>query len=216
MSTLRKKVFSDTTVKCFFFFMTQINQILLSSGMLIWERSKCYIINLIVHVSSHFFQSALHCPCLISFPSLHISFFMFHLFTFISFIPQSISFVSFAIVHLIHIQLIWLHSYYSVIQPYCQFHFSVNPVSRNYLYQVPLDKVLILDIHYLKLNSGGFTTPCLFIKYRMVSEKTFQFVQQPTLSFNLFDSSICWQTVKIFIFQLIMDLEARTSSSLLI
>ena len=29
--------------------------------------------------------------------------------------------------------------------------------------QVSLDKFLIIDIHYLKLNSGGFTTLLLFI-----------------------------------------------------
>ena len=29
--------------------------------------------------------------------------------------------------------------------------------------RVPLDKCLILGIHYLKLTFGIFTTPCLFI-----------------------------------------------------
>ena len=45
--------------------------------------------------------------------------------------PQSISFISSTTVHLIHIYLIWLHSYYIVLQPYCQFPFSANPVSGN-------------------------------------------------------------------------------------
>ena len=66
---------------------------------------------------------------------------------------------------------IWLHSYYIVIQPYCQFHFSVNPSLEINGLRMSLYKFLILDIHYLKLNSGGFTTPCLFIlnkKYNTV------------------------------------------------
>ena len=45
----------------------------------------------IVHVSSHFHQSTLHCSCFISFLSAHTSLFMLH---FISFSPQSISFIS--------------------------------------------------------------------------------------------------------------------------
>ena len=62
-----------------------------------------------------FLQSTLHGSC----------------FIFISFSPQSISFVSPTTVHLGYIYLIWLYSY--------------------------------SDIHYLNLNTGGFTTPCLFI-----------------------------------------------------
>ena len=38
----------------------------------------CYIINFIVHVSSHFLQSSLHCSCFISFTSIHFSLIMFH------------------------------------------------------------------------------------------------------------------------------------------
>ena len=38
----------------------------------------CYIIDFIVHVSSYFLQSTLHCSCLILFPSVHTSLFMFH------------------------------------------------------------------------------------------------------------------------------------------
>ena len=69
-----------------------------------------------------------HCSCIISFPSVHTSLMIFQ---FIAFSPQSISFISSTIVYLINIYLIWLHSYYMVIQPYCQFHFSANPVCRN-------------------------------------------------------------------------------------
>ena len=66
-----------------------------------------------VHVSSHFLQPTPHWSC----------------FIFISFNSQFISFILSTILHLIHIYLIWLHSDYMVIQPYCQFHFSVNPIS---------------------------------------------------------------------------------------
>ena len=75
----------------------------------------CYIIDFIVHVSSYFLQSTLHYSC----------------FIFISFSRQPISFVSPTTVHLVHIYLIWLYSYYMVIQPYCKFHVSANPVSGN-------------------------------------------------------------------------------------
>ena len=66
--------------------------------------------------------------------TLLTSLFMFHLisfsphfFIFFSFILQSISFISSTIVHLIHIYLIWLHSYYIVIQPDCPFRLIANP-----------------------------------------------------------------------------------------
>ena len=58
-----------------------------------WKRHQaasglgCYIIDFIVHVSSHFLQSTLHCLCFISFPSVHTSLFMLHL---ISFSPHFI------------------------------------------------------------------------------------------------------------------------------
>ena len=77
--------------------------------------SSCCIIDFIVHVSSHFLQSTLHWSC----------------FIFISFSPQSISFISRTTVHLARVYLIWLYSYYMVIQPHCQFHFPANPVSGN-------------------------------------------------------------------------------------
>ena len=52
-----------------------------------FEIRDCYIIDFIVHVSSHFLQSTLHCLCFISFPSVHTSLFMLHL---ISFSPHFI------------------------------------------------------------------------------------------------------------------------------
>ena len=69
----------------------------------------------IVHVLFYFLHSTIHCSC----------------FIFISFSPQSISFISPTTVHVIHIYLIWLYSYDMVIQPHCQFHFSTNPDSEN-------------------------------------------------------------------------------------
>ena len=102
----------------------------------------------IARVSSHFFQSRLYCSCFISFPSVHTSLIMFH---YISFSSQSISFISSTIVHLIHVYLIWLHSHYMVIQPYCQFHFSaILSLEINDL-RVSLDTFLILD-RYLFLE----------------------------------------------------------------
>ena len=67
------------------------------------------------HVSFYILESTLHWSC----------------FIFISFSPQSISFISPTTVHLVHVYLIWLYSFYMVIQPHCQFHFSSNPVSGN-------------------------------------------------------------------------------------
>ena len=67
------------------------------------------------HVSFYFLESTLHWSC----------------FIFISFSPQSISFISPTTVHLVHVYLIWFYSYYMVIQTHCQFHFSANPVSGN-------------------------------------------------------------------------------------
>ena len=104
---------------------------------------------------SYVFHYRLHCSCFILFPSVNFLLLMFHLisvsphftdhvsshflqstlhwscFTFISFSPQSISFISPTTVHLVHIYLIWLCSYYIIIQPYCQCHFSANPASGN-------------------------------------------------------------------------------------
>ena len=106
----------------------------------------------IVHVSSLFLQSTPHCSSFISFPSVHTSLIMFHLISFsphlivhvssyflqsilhcscfilFSFSPQSISFISSTTVLLVHIYLIWLYSYYMVIQPHYKFHFLANSV----------------------------------------------------------------------------------------
>ena len=75
------------------------------------------------------------------------------MFNLISFSPHFIDHVSFYF-HLIyfiniHIYHIWLHSYYIVIQLYCQFHFSANPVLKINYPQVSLDQVLILDRYSL-------------------------------------------------------------------
>ena len=67
------------------------------------------------HVSFYILESTLHWSC----------------FIFISFSPQSISFISPTTVHLVHVCLIWLYSYYMVIQTHCQFHFSANAISGN-------------------------------------------------------------------------------------
>ena len=70
------------------------------------------------------------------------------------YLPQSISFI-FTLVACTHIT--W--SFNLIVT------FTFQPISSpgiNNL-QVSLCKFLILDIHYLKLNSDGFTTPCLFI-----------------------------------------------------
>ena len=80
-------------------------------------------------------QYGFHCSCFISFPSVHTSLFVFHL---IFFSPHFILHISFhflqSTVHLIHFiyhifHLNWLHTYCMVIQSYCQFPFSANPIS---------------------------------------------------------------------------------------
>ena len=63
-------------------------------------------------------------------------------------------------------------SYYIIIQLYCHFHFSANLVFGNYWpIGVSLDKVLSLDRYYLKLKSGDFTTPYLFIQKRLKQQQ---------------------------------------------
>ena len=114
----------------------------------------------IVHVSSYFLQSTLHCSCFISFPSVHTSLFMFHLISFsphftddVSFLflsvhspshsfylPQSISFI-FTLVACTHIT--W--SFNLIVT------FTFQPISSpgiNNL-QVSLCKFLILDRYSL-------------------------------------------------------------------
>ena len=86
--------------------------------------------HIIVHVSSHFLESTLHWSC----------------FIFISFSPQSISFISPTTVHLNHVYLILvvfiLHGHSTSL--------SVSPFSQSRLSKlVSLDKFLILDRHSL-------------------------------------------------------------------
>ena len=99
-----------------------------SSQWQVFLISICNIIDFIVHVSSYFLHSTLNYSCCISFPSVHTSLIMFHFY----FLQSTVHFIHFIyIVHLVQIYLIWLHSYYMVIQPYCQFHLSANPISGN-------------------------------------------------------------------------------------
>ena len=115
----------------------------------------------------------LHCSCFILFLPDHTSLFMFHLISlsphFIDHVslfpsvhspshsfhlPQSISFM-FTLFGCIHIK--W--SFNLIVS----FTFQPIPSLEINDKQVSLDKFLILDIHYLKLTFGVFTTPCLFI-----------------------------------------------------
>ena len=83
----------------------------------------------IVHVSYHFLQSRAHWSC----------------FMFISFSPQSISFITPTTIHLIHIYLIWLYSYITwSFNHIVSFTFQpILSLEINDL-QAPLDKFLIL------------------------------------------------------------------------
>ena len=85
------------------------------------------------HVSIYFLKSTLHWSC----------------FIFISFSPQSISFISPTAVHLVHVCLIWLYSYYIVIQIHCQFHVSANASLEINDRRVSLDKFSILNRYSL-------------------------------------------------------------------
>ena len=88
-----------------------------------------------VHLLHFIYHSPSHSPYLIAFILHRHS-------TLLSVSPFSQS-------RLIHIHHIWLHSYYIVIQPYCQFHLSANPVSGNWQPTSALDKVLILGRYSL-------------------------------------------------------------------
>ena len=121
-------------------------------------QSRCYIIDYIVHVSFHFISVSLHFID-------HTSF----LFPSVYFL-QSISFLPFFYILFGCIHITW--SFNLTVS----FTFQQIPFLEINDLRVSLDRFLIFDIHYLKLNSGGFTTPCLFIlnnKYNMVSEETF-------------------------------------------
>ena len=124
-------------------------------------------------------HNQLCCSFFILFPSVHISLFMFCV---TSFCPQSISFISSTIVHPIHfIYPSPSHSHLPHLVAFISFNISFNFIVTFTLQPIPslevkelgvsLDKVLVLDIHYLKLNCSGFTTPCLFIpnKYNRIN-----------------------------------------------
>ena len=113
-----------------------------------------------VHVSSHFLQSTLHWSC----------------FIFISFSPQSISFISPTTVHLIHIYLIWLYLTW-LFDHIVIFTFQPIPSLEINDLLVSLDKFLILDRYsLLEAELWCFITPCLFIlnkKYNIFLIKPF-------------------------------------------
>ena len=119
-----------------------------------------------------FLQSTLHCSCFISFPSVHTSL----CFIFISFSPQSISFISPTTVHLIHIYLIWLYLTW-LFDHIVIFTFQPIPSLEINDLLVSLDKFLILDRYsLLEAELWCFITPCLFIlnkKYNIFLIKPF-------------------------------------------
>ena len=89
----------------------------------------CYIIDFIVHVSSYFFQSTLHCSC---FMVIFIS-------------PQFISFISPITVHLIHIYVFGcIHITWS-FNHIVSFTFQPIPSLGVRNLRVSLNKFLILD-----------------------------------------------------------------------
>ena len=121
----------------------------------------CYIIDFIVHVSSHFLHSTLHCSCFISFPLIHFIDHVSFLFPLVhspshSFhLPQSISII-FTLSGCTHIT--W--SFNLIVSFTFQ---SIPSLEINDLECFQIIFQSQIDIHYVKLNSGGFTTPCLFI-----------------------------------------------------
>ena len=114
------------------------------------------------------------------FPSVHASLLVFHIISFsthfidhvsflfpsvhspshLFYLPQSISFI-FTLFGCIHIT--WS---FNVI---VSFTFQPIPSLEINNLQVYLDKFLVLNIHYLKLSSGGFTTLVLIISRIAVS-----------------------------------------------
>ena len=96
---------------------------------LINHGATCYIIDFIVHVSSYFLQSTLHCSRFISFPSVHSPSHSFHL-------PQSISFI-FTLFGCIHIT--W--SFNLIVS----FTFQPIPSLEINNLRMSLDKFFILD-----------------------------------------------------------------------
>ena len=116
----------------------------------------------------------LHCPCFISFPSVHTSLFIFHFISFSLHFNDHVSFLFPSVhsqSHSIHLpkSTLFIFILFGCIHITWSSNLIVSFTFQSILsleindLQVSLDKCLILDIHYLKLNSGGFTTPCLLI-----------------------------------------------------
>ena len=116
----------------------------------------------------------LHCPCFISFPSVHTSLFIFHFISFSLHFNDHVSFLFPSVhspSHSFHLpkSTLFIFILFGCIHITWSFNLIVSFTFQSILsleindLLVSLDKCLILDIHYLKLNSGGFTTPCLFI-----------------------------------------------------
>ena len=83
-------------------------------------------------MSSFFLQSTLH----------------YSYFGFISLSPQFILFISPTTVHLLYIYLLWLYSYYMVIQVFVSFTFQPIPSLEINDLRVLSDKCFILDMTY--------------------------------------------------------------------
>ena len=124
----------------------------------------------IVSFSYYFLQSTLHWSCFIfiSFSPQSISFYL----------PQSISFI-FTLFGCIHIT--W--SFNLIVS----FTFQPIPSLEINNLQVYLDIFLVLNIHYLKLSSGGFTTLVLIIS-RIGSHELTAYLTV----FNLYKLSELW------------------------
>ena len=114
----------------------------------------------IVHVSSHFLQSTLHCSYFISFSSVHTLFFIFH---FISFSPQSISFIS-STIYSILIGCTHIAWSFNLI---VSFPFPPIPFLEVNILHISLDKALISDRHSLlkaKPRLFYYSLPPLHVK----------------------------------------------------
>ena len=83
-------------------------------------------------MSSFFLQSTLH----------------YSYFGFISLSPQFILFISPTTVHILYIYLLWLYSYYMVIQVFVSFTFQPIPSLEINDPRVSSDKCLIVDMTY--------------------------------------------------------------------
>ena len=140
---------------------------LLSSGQFV---TYCLVSLLLLYDSTllSFFFFLFFFFLFVSCVTVSISLLMFHLISFsqhfidhvfisISFSPQFISSIVFIFALFGCTHITWS------INLIVSFTFQPIPSLEINDLWVSLDKCLILDIHYLKLNSGGFTTLCLFI-----------------------------------------------------